>query len=149
MNENEAHSELFDAVGGLQGLRSVITTFYDSVFDDVMIGYLFWKADKTRLIEMEVQFAARMLGARDIQYEGRPLRKAHASHQILGGHFDRRLQLLREAMQTHAVPQAVRTVWIEHSEALRSVITDDQDSNCSHEAAQARLARLRSEGLLD
>ena len=129
--------------------RAVITTFYDWVFDDVMIGYLFMKADKSRLIEMEVQFAARMLGARHIQYTGKPLRKAHAGHMILGGHFDRRLQLLRNAIKKHGLPQKVYDVWIEHSQALRSVITDDADSNCSHEAAQARLTRLEREGLLD
>ena len=141
--------DLFALAGGLEGLRAVLTTFYDEVFDDVMIGFLFWNTDKARLIDKEVEFAAKMLGAASVQYTGKPLRKAHAAHRILGGHFDRRTQILREAMAAHDLPEAVREHWIEHTMALRVLITADSDSLCSHEAAEARLARLRAEGVAD
>lgn len=113
---------LFEQVGGLPGLRVVITTFYDIVFDDVMIGYLFWNADKARLIDKEVELAARMLGASHVPYTGQTMRGAHSPHRILSGQFDRRLQILREAMAAHDTPQSVQDAWVEHSEALRAQI---------------------------
>jgi hemoglobin len=141
--------ELLGLAGGLEGLRAVIETFYDRVFDDVMIGFLFWKTDKARLIEKEVEFAARMLGARDVVYTGKPIREAHAPHRIMGGHFDRRLQILKDSMAHHGLPEAVRVRWVQHTAALRPLVTADKDSNCSPEAAERRLEQLRAEGLID
>lgn len=123
---------LFEQAGGQEGLRAVVADFYDHVFDDVMIGYLFWGVDKAQIIEREVEFAARMLGARDVSYQGRPLRQAHGPHRILGGHFDRRLQLLREAMERHGLPPEVRRAWEEHTRSLRSQITHDVEASCTH-----------------
>ena len=120
----------------------MITTFYDAVFADVMIGYHFARADRQRLIDKEVELAARMLGASHVRYTGRPMLEAHARHRIFGGQFDRRLQLLRQAMERHDLPEPVRRAWVEHTQALRALITDDDDSNCSHERAEARAKRL-------
>ena len=133
---------LFDQAGGTPAILATVTTFYDAVFDDIMIGYLFARSDKARLIEKEVELASRMLGAREIVYTGRPLQEAHARHRIFGGQFDRRLQLLREAMVTHQLPDAVQEAWVTHTQALRHLITDDTDSNCSHARADARVKRL-------
>lgn len=119
----------FDAIGETK-LRAVITDFYDRVFRDVMIGFMFQGKDKQHLIDREFELAARMLGASHIAYTGRPMRTAHGAHTIFGGHFERRLQILREAMADHAVDAEVQRVWIEHTQALRSQITRDQGSEC-------------------
>jgi hemoglobin len=119
----------FDRIGG-DTLRAVITDFYDRVFADVMIGFLFQGKDKARLIQLEWELAARMLGASDVAYTGRPMRVAHAQSPIFGGHFERRLQILRETLRAHGVDEDVQRVWIEHSQALRSQITKDQGSEC-------------------
>jgi hemoglobin len=118
----------FDRIGG-DALRAVIADFYDRVFADVMIGFLFQGKDKARLVQLEWEFAARMLGA-DVKYTGRPMRAAHAQLPIFGGHFERRLQILREAMRDHGVDPEVQRVWIEHAQALRSQITSDKGSEC-------------------
>lgn len=123
-------------MGGEPALRAVLTTFYDRVFEDVMIGYLFWGKDKEHLIAREVEFAARVLGAKHISYTGRPMRKAHAQHRILGGHFDRRLQILKDAMSFHHVPDEVQEAWVAHTHALRLQVTADPDSRCNHERAE-------------
>lgn len=122
-------STLFDKIGG-DTLRAVITDFYDRVFRDVMIGFMFQRANKQLLIDREWEFAANFLGAPDVKYTGRPMRTAHASHTIFGGHFERRLQILREAMRDHAVDPEVQQAWIDHTNALRSQITRDQGSEC-------------------
>jgi hemoglobin len=119
----------FDKIGETQ-LRAVISDFYDRVFRDVMIGFMFQGKDKQHLIDREYELAARMLGASHITYTGRPMRTAHGAHTIFGGHFERRLQILRETMGDHAVDAEVQQVWIDHTQALREQITRDKGSEC-------------------
>lgn len=121
---------LYDAVGGEAGLRAVISDFYDRVFVDVMIGFMFARADKAHLIEREYELVAALLGARGIVYRGRPMRAAHAKHTIFGGHFERRMQLLRETFADRGVPEEVRAAWLAHAESLRGQITRDRGSEC-------------------
>lgn len=122
--------DLLAAAGGLAGLERVVSSFYDAVFEDVMIGFFFRGLDKANLIKREVELAARMLGAEHVEYTGRPLRQAHAKHPIMGGQFDRRTQLLREAMALHELPEPVRDAWLEHTERLRPLITRDAKAEC-------------------
>jgi hemoglobin len=120
--------KLIDKIG-LEPLRAVIADFYDRIFPDVMIGFMFQGKDKAHLIAREHELVAALLGA-DIKYTGRPMRTAHASHTIFGGHFERRLQILRETLAAHAVDPEVQTAWIDHTLSLRSQITRDRGSEC-------------------
>ncbi len=129
-------TSLFDRIGGDQ-LRAVIEDFYQHVFADVMIGFLFVGKDRARLIEKEWELAARMLGG-NVAYTGRPMREAHARVPILGGHFDRRLQILRNVLAAHAVDAEVQATWLDHTQAMRAQITADAGSECDHDAAAAR-----------
>ena len=122
-------SELFDKIGG-DALRAMIADFYDRVFRDVMIGFMFQGKDKQLLIQREYELAAALFGAPGVTYTGRPMRVAHAQHTIFGGHFERRLQILRETMRDHTVDPDVQAAWIEHTQSLRSQITRDQGSEC-------------------
>ncbi len=137
----------FERAGGEPRLRAVIETFYDRVLSDVMIGFLFWGTDRQRLIDKETELACRALGSTDIEYTGRPIREAHARHPILGGHFDRRLQLLREAMQAHGLPEDVQAAWVEHTRALRPLVTADAGAGCDHQRAAERVRALTGEEL--
>jgi hemoglobin len=128
--------ELFARIGP-EKLRQVITDFYDRVFGDVMIGFLFIGKDRQRLIAKEWEFTAQFLGA-DVEYTGRSMRQAHAASPIFGGHFERRLQLLRQAMAAHGVDDEVARAWIEHQQALRSQITPDRGSECKDSGVPAR-----------
>jgi hemoglobin len=120
--------KLFDKIGDAK-LRAVIEDFYSRVFGDVMIGFLFEGKDRQRLIDKEYEFTAHLLGA-DVKYTGRPMRVAHAQSPIFGGHFERRLQILRETLNDHAVDSDVAKAWIDHSLALRAQITKDKGSEC-------------------
>ncbi len=120
---------LYDQIGP-DTLRAVITDFYARVFDDVMIGFLFIGKDRQRLIDKEVEFTARFLGG-DMRYTGRPIRAAHAKSPIMGGHFDRRLQILRETLAAHDVADAVQRAWIDHNLALRAQVTADAEGVCA------------------
>jgi len=119
----------FDKIGEPK-LRAVLADFYDRVFADVMIGFMFQGKDKRHLIDREYEMTAKMLGASNVTYTGRPMRTAHAAHTIFGGHFERRLQILRETIADHAVDAEVAQVWIDHTLALRDQITRDKGSEC-------------------
>ena len=120
--------ELFAQIGEAK-LRAVITDFYARVFSDVMIGFMFQGKDRQHLIDREYEFTANLLGG-NVKYTGRPMRVAHARTPIFGGHFERRLQILRETLRDHAVPADVQQVWIDHTLALREQITADKGSEC-------------------
>lgn len=121
---------LFEAVGA-ERLRAMVVDFYDRVFADVMIGFLFAGKDRAQLVQREWELAARMLGG-DVAYTGRPIREAHRRVPILGGHFDRRLELWRQAMVDHALPAEAQEVLLRHNRALRSQVTADPTSDCNH-----------------
>jgi hemoglobin len=132
---------LFEQLGGEAKLRVIVNTFIDRVFEDRMIGFFFRNADANRIKEMEYQLAAEFLGA-PITYRGRALDVAHAKHPIMGGHFARRRQILKETLEAYAVPQAVREAWLGHTDSLRPLITSQAESDCDPIAAgqQARSA---------
>ena len=129
-------SRLFDQIGAAK-LRAVIEDFYSRVFGDVMIGFLFEGKDRARLVEMEYQFTAQLLGG-DIKYTGRSMREAHARSPIFGGHFERRLQILRETLRDQGVDPEVATAWIDHTQSLRAQITADQGSECKDTSVVAK-----------
>ncbi len=124
---------LFDRIGG-DKLREVITDFYARIVGDVMIGFMFQAAERdpgrAHLVEREWELVAALLGAPGVKYRGRPLRAAHSAHTIFGGHFERRLQILRETLRDHAVDPDVQRTWIDHTLALRDQITRDRGSEC-------------------
>jgi hemoglobin len=120
--------ELFAKIGEAT-LRAVITDFYSRVFGDVMIGFMFEGKNRQHLIDREYEFTASFLGG-DVKYTGRPMRTAHAQTPIFGGHFERRLQILRETLRDNAVDPDVQRVWIDHTLALRDQITRDKGSEC-------------------
>ncbi len=131
---------LFEMAGELPGIERIVRDFYDRVFDDIMIGYMFRNADKGRLIEKEVELAARLLGASHIRYTGKPMRRVHAPHRIMGGQFMRRRKILEDALVAQGAPDAVREAWLGHTDSLRPLVTADAGSDCSHVAQTFRQA---------
>ena len=114
-------TSLYDEIGGEEGLRRVLQTLYDRLFDDVMIGFFFAGKDKEKLIEHQVWFTARFLGGPN-RYEGKSLPDAHAALPILPAHFDRRHQVLREVLEAQGVPEAVRAEWLRVDASLKHAI---------------------------
>jgi hemoglobin len=119
----------FDQLGGETALKAIIDQFIDLVFQDRMIGFFFRNSDRRRLKELEYQLAAHFLGA-PIEYQGRPLDQVHAKHPIMGGHFARRKQILKETLESHAVPESIKEAWLQHTDDLRALITAQAGSDC-------------------
>ena len=120
-----------EQLGGREKLQEIIDVFIDRVVADTMIGFFFRKVNIDRLKEMEYQLAAQFFGG-DERYNGRPLRAAHQKHPIMGGHFARRKQILSDVLNEFDIDQKVKDAWLEHTENLRSSITQDQGSACQH-----------------
>ncbi len=136
MNHSTAQT-FFDQIGGEGNLRKIIGTFIDRVFEDRMIGFFFRNADRNRIKELEYQLAGQFLGAK-IAYQGKPLDKVHSKHPIMGGHFARRRQILKETLELYGVPQTVKEAWLEHTDRLRPLITPQSGSDCDPLAARER-----------
>jgi len=119
----------YETLGGELKVRAIIDTFVDRMTSDIMLGFFFKNVPIARLKELEFQHAAEFLGA-DIRYTGRPLREAHRKHNIMGGQFARRKQILQEVLQDFAVPQEICDAWLNHVESLRSEITQQKSSQC-------------------
>jgi len=131
---------LFEKLGGENRLREIIDTFIDRVFEDRMIGFFFRNADRRRIKELEFQLAAKFLGA-DVEYQGRPLTKVHANHPIMGGHFARRRQILSETLDFYDVAAEIKSVILEHTDALRHQITPEAGSDCDPNSVRNRVNR--------
>ncbi|MCB9540631.1 MAG: group 1 truncated hemoglobin [Myxococcales bacterium] len=111
----------YERLGGDDALRAILADFYDRVFADPMIGFMFQGLDKARLVELERQFTARVMGA-DVAYEGRGMRAAHARHPVTRGHFRRRLVLLRQTLEDHDVAPEIIEAWLAHAKRLEAAV---------------------------
>jgi len=127
----------FSQIGGESKLRTVIDEFVERVFADTMIGFLFQRANKERIKRFEYEHAAALLGG-PITYTGRDLREAHKRHPILGGHFARRRQILKNVLIKHAIPDEVIEGWLAEVDALREQVTSDLVTECNDSKACAR-----------
>jgi hemoglobin len=138
--DNRATPSWFEQLGGETVVRRIVDDFMERVFADRMIGFFFRNANKSRIKELEYQLAAAFLGGA-VEYEGRPLTQAHAKHPIMGGHFARRKQILKETLESHRVPEAITAAWLAHTEALRALITSQPGSACDPAAARRRVEK--------
>ena len=124
----------FETLGGEEGLRAIVDRFVDRVFSDVMIGFIFRGKNEARIREMEYQLAAEQLGG-PVVYGGRDIGQVHAPLPIMGGHFDRRRQILIDTLREYEVPEDVQEVWIAHVDRLRHQILGDvtDPHHCDHD----------------
>jgi hemoglobin len=118
----------YEAVVGESGVRAILQSLYDKLFDDPMVGFLFQGADKARIVEQQVAFTCGFLGGLQ-RYEGKPLPEAHARLPLLPGHFDRRHWVLGQVLTEHGVPDDVKQAWLRIDEGLRpSVLASGQQA---------------------
>lgn len=132
---------LYEQLGGEPALRAILEDFYDRVFSDVMIGYLFRGQEKARLVRLELEHTSKVLGGPHV-YTGRTMQKAHAAHRILLGHFRRRNKLLEDVLEAHAVPAPVREAWLAHARALEAAVVGPvrRGAHCDQDEDRRRRA---------
>jgi hemoglobin len=136
------NNTFFERLGGEERLRTIIDAFIDRVFADLMIGFFFRNADRARIKEMEYQHMAKFLGA-EIEYRGRPIAKAHANHPIMGGHFARRRQILKETLESFHVNEEITAAILRHTDSLRPLVTPESGTSCDPIAARERVHQVK------
>lgn len=112
LDRARGESEAWTRLGGENGMRALLQDFYDRLYADLMIGYLFRPHDKAKLVESQLQFTGRALGG-PVRYEGKTLRAAHEGLRIREGQFWRRHQILKDVFADHAVDNEVQALWLE------------------------------------
>lgn len=114
--------DVIEEVGGEDAMWSLMSRFYDRLFDDLLIGFFFENSDKDRLIRSQIDYVHAHIGSRRGSYDGPSIRQAHADLPILKGHFDRRHQILTEVLEEFDVPQEVRRAWLGLDRAMREMV---------------------------
>jgi hypothetical protein len=67
------------------------------------------------------------------------LDQVHRKFPIMGGHFARRRQILKESIEAHGIADEIKKLWLDHTDALRPLITPEADSGCDPMAARKRV----------
>ena len=115
---------LVEECGGEESLLAILRDFYDRIFDDVIIGFLFANSDKEALIKSQFNYVTSVLGDRSGEYAGPTIRDAHKDLPILGGQFDRRHMLLKVVLLEYGVPNHVMDAWLELERSLREFVVN-------------------------
>lgn len=103
-------------------VKAIVTRFYERVFDDVMIGYMFQGKDRDRLIRVETELLLHHLDS-SVRYTGRNIGPLHQPLKIKTGQFDRRQQIFREVLEEFSVEEETKRRWLSKNESMRTLIT--------------------------
>lgn len=112
---------LLERLGGTIKLQNILKDFYDRLFDDIIVGFLFVNTDKQHIITMQHEFLCKLFGATKA-YSGKSPATAHRHLPLLPGHFDRRIHVLKQTLLDQKVPQDVIDDWIKLENSLRDII---------------------------
>lgn len=105
-----------------QKLNLILEDFYQKMHDDLLVGFFFEGKDLKHIAHQQGKFLLNAAGFLD-RFEGKGPSTAHLSMPpILDGHFDRRLVLLREVLQTHGLPQPIIEIWVSFESTFRNIV---------------------------
>ena len=77
---------LFEQAGGLEGIESLVDSFYQRVLADEELAPFFAKVPMEKLRRMQTEFFSAALGG-PVVYTGRPIREVHAGLGITKHHL--------------------------------------------------------------
>lgn len=91
---------VFEKIGGEPALEQILDLFYKKMQEDILIGFFFLGKDIRHIAQQQRKFLMRAWGVQRT-YDGKPPATAHITlPPILQGHFDRRLVLLKETLES-------------------------------------------------
>ena len=122
----EELKELVIWVGGPVRLHELLVLFYQRMAKDLLIGFFFAGHDLEKIAKGQTQFILMAAGLVE-RFEGKGPSTAHTSlPPILQGHFDRRLVLLRETLETQKLAPELITRWLRFEESFRLVVVSEE-----------------------
>jgi hemoglobin len=102
-------------------MRLVIFKFYDRVFDDLLIGYLFQKVDKSKLVDTQLEFTQSLLGEKT-KYQGRSIKDVHQPLKLRPAQFMRRQKILAETLFKSDLAPELQKKWLELEDRLKGLV---------------------------
>lgn len=110
---------LVGRIGGAEVLRRILRRFYARLAADPMVGFFFAGRDLGAIIDGQYAFLLWAFGEVP-QLRARHPRDAHGElPPILRGHFDRRLQILRETLEEAGLAAADVEAWLKLERSMR------------------------------
>ena len=123
---NQALVRLYQHIGGEAQLEAILKTFYERMSQDLMLHHFFIGKDLNHIAQMQKRFLMKAMGATP-SYSGLAPADAHKQiPDILKGHFDRRLLLLRQVLEEFKLDADQIEVWIRFENAFRSGIVTEE-----------------------
>jgi hemoglobin len=116
---------LYDRLGGREGIRTVVDTFYDRLDSDPEIGPFFDGADMEKLRRIQTDFLCEAAGGPET-YDADPVRTAHLDIPFEPRHIQRAIEHLEQSLDNHEVPN-------EDAELVVSAIADFEDDLLARE----------------
>jgi hemoglobin len=86
MNTGGTPASLFDRIGGIDGVRSMVDRFYARVLADPQLLPYFYDVPMDKLRRMQFEFFAAAVDG-PIRYSGRSMAHAHRGRRIKREHF--------------------------------------------------------------
>lgn len=116
-------AEIYDQLGGPDGVRTAVTVFYNRVTADPELGRWFQGVDLDRLKAHQRAFLTSAFGGPQV-FSGRSLREAHADLEITDAAFDSMVSTLLTSLADLGVPtHAVTAVGERLEEARPDIVT--------------------------
>lgn len=110
---------MVDRIGGPERLRAILTRFYTRLVDDPIVGFFFAGKNLQQVIEGQWGFLMRAFVAAERFHGKNPLVAHTELAPIKRGHFDRRIFVLREVLESEGLVDEDVAAWLKVEESFR------------------------------
>jgi len=118
----EELADLIQKLGGEVVFVTLMERFYQAMGQDLMIGFFFSGRDLKTIAQKQASFFLMAAGLNP-GFSGKGPSTAHqALPPILSGHFDRRLMILRQVLESEGVSEQQISRWVRFEESFRAVV---------------------------
>jgi hemoglobin len=132
--------ELFEKVGGREGILRIAKNFYDKVYDHPWMKLYFQSIPQEHIENQQTDFMSGSLGGQKV-YMGRFPVPAHEHMYITEELFELRNKILLEALhETHTAPEVIEA-WLKIDNAFKKRIVKNNRLECKK--------RYFTDGILD
>ncbi len=109
---------------GEKKLREILNDFYDEMSRDILIGFFFAGKDLNQIADRQADFILKASGIKK-EYAGKAPQLAHLElAPILGGHFDRRLVILKSVLKAQGFSDEDMRIWIRFEKSFRNAVVN-------------------------
>lgn len=123
---NDPEKTLFERIGGMNTIESLVDNFYKKVLEDPELKHYFKHASMDKLRKMQKEFFSTATGG-PLTYSGRPLRDVHRNMAISKREFGRFTEHLLDTLKEVGVEEKESYEIISHVNLYADEITNDDD----------------------